>query len=180
MTYNPAQSKPYIFFQNNEDSQILDPNNLPSYQVDYPLDINVDFALDLKNGAGDLNTVTHEMTFHTNTFLFADTMLFNNKSEQEFRTTTIFTDNQNNLVGIRGNDLGRNPRNTDATSASVMNSSPRSTQRSDEFPRLMAEPNKKYKLRFGVLQHDISSSRWTSTLKFISPAKTTTVFGFVL
>ena len=180
MTYNPHQSKPYVFMQNDEDSQILDPNNLPTQVDDYPTDINVDFAIDLKNGAGNLNTSTHEMTFGTSTFLFADTLLFNNRGQGAYRSTTIFTDDQNVLQGIRGNDIGRTSRSEDSTSASVMNASPRSTQKSDEFPRLMALPNKSYKLRFGVLQHDISSSRWNSSLRFVSPAKTTIVFGFVL
>ena len=61
-----------------------------------------------------------------------------------------------------------------------MNVSPRSTQRSDEFPRLMASPNKTYKLQFDALQQDWYGNDWVSSLQYVSVAKTCVVFGFVL
>ena len=177
MTYNPHQSKPYVFMQNNSDSVILSTTSRPTQVDDYPMELDVDFAIDLNNGAGNLNSSTYTFTFGSNTFLFGDTLSYNDRSQSNTRHAVSFTDKNNTQVGIRGQESGRLPRNTDSYSSTVMNAAPRSVQRSDEFPRLMGLPNTSYKYQFSVLQQDWSN--W-STINFLTPAKTTVVFGFVL
>jgi hypothetical protein len=180
MTYNPYQSKPYVLMQNNNDSIFMDNNNLPTQVDDYPLDINVDIEINDNNGAGDLNSSTNTFTFGSSAFLFGDSLHLTTNGNGGFRGSTSFTDTSNTQVGVRGQDQGRYPRNTDSLTSTVMNQSPRSTQRSDEFPRLMVSPNTSFKLRFGVLQQDWASTTWNSSLQYGAPAKTAVVFGFIL
>ena len=181
MSYNPVQSKPYVFFKSTNENTLYDPDvDTIDYNIDYPTVIDKDYVLGDTHGAGSYNSDTNHFSFGTSTFLLADTMLGTGYTDG-YRSTTVFRDENNNQVGIRGQDLGYNSRNSDSTTASVMNNGVRSTQRSDEFPRLMAQPNKNYKLTLGVFQHTLSLQRWrTSSGILVAFANKTVVFGFVI
>tara|TARA_Y100000592_G_C5366786_1_gene266454 strand:+ start:56 stop:601 length:546 start_codon:yes stop_codon:yes gene_type:complete len=181
MSYNPPQSKPYVFFKSTNENTLYDPEvDTITYNVDYPTVIDKDYVLGDTHGAGSYENVTNQFSFGTSTFLLADTLLGTGYTDQ-YRSTTVFRDENNNQVGIRGQELSYNARLSDSASVAVMNNGVRSTQRCDEFPRLMADPNKNYKLTLGVYQHSLSSSRWNTSLGIlIAFANKTVVFGFVI
>ena len=181
MSYNPPQSKPYVFFKSTNENTIYDPAvDTVTYTIDYPTVIDKDYVLGDTHGAGNYNSTTNQFSFGTSAFLLADTLI-GTRYTNAYRSTTVFRDENSNQVGIRGQEISYASRNCDSSSTSVMNNGVRSTQRCDEFPRLMAEPNKNYKLTFGVYQHNESSSRWvTSAGTVIAFANKTVVFGFVI
>ncbi len=181
MSYNPPQSKPYVFFKSTNENTIYDPTvDTITYTVDYPTVIDKDYVLGDTHGAGGYNSITKHFSFGTSAFILADTLLAT-RNTNAYRSSTVFRDEDNNQVGIRGQEMSYNARHCDSTSTSTMNNGVRSTQRSDEHPRLMAEPNKNYKLTFGVYQHNETSSRWsTAQGTVIAIANKTVVFGFVI
>ena len=181
MSYNPPQSKPYVFFKSTNENTIYDPTvDTITYNVDYPTVIDKDYVLGDTHGAGDYNSITNHFSFGTSAFLLADTLLATGYTNA-YRSTTVFRDEDSNQVGIRGQEQSYNARHCDSSTTSVMNDGVRSTQRCDEFSRLMATPNKNYKLTFGVYQHNETSSRWgTSSGTVIAIANKTVVFGFVI
>ncbi len=181
MSYNPYQSKPYVFFKSTNENTIYDPAvDTVAYNVDYPNVIDKDYALGDTHGSGDYNSTTKHFSFGTSAFLLADTLLAT-RNTNAYRASTVFRDEDNNEVGVRGQEQSYNARHCDSLTVSIMNDGVRSTQRSDDFPRLMAEPNKNYKLTFGAYQHNETSSRWnTSLATVVAISNKTVVFGFVI
>ena len=179
MSYNPTQSKPYIFLNNSTEQAIHDANveTVPTQQDDIPVAYNRDIVLDNVNAAGSYNSVDKTFSFQSNSIIFSDNQLLTNDNKQF--AAFSFRDKENNEVGVRGNELFLNARSAYSSSDTTVNSGTRSGQRANEICRLKCIANKEYKLTATYMHHDVSSSYYSNFQTYVIQ-NNGLVFGFLL
>jgi len=179
MSYNPTQSKPYIFLNNSTEQAIHDANveTVPAQQDDIPVVYNRDIVLDNVNGAGSYNSVDKTFSFQSNAMIFSDNQLISNDFKQF--AAFSFRDKENNEVGVRGNELFLGAYHAYPSSDTYINSGTRSGQRANEICRLKGVANKEYKLTATYMHHDITSSYYSNFQTYVIQ-NNGLVFGFLL